>query len=59
MALTLPKAVKLSTTDLQRGAIETFVQESSIPDRLPMLTIQATATHTTRKPRFLASSSVR
>ncbi|MFF7689721.1 major capsid protein [Streptomyces syringium] len=40
MALTLPEAAKLSTTDLQRGVIETFVQESSILDRLPMLTIQ-------------------
>ncbi|MEU5429035.1 major capsid protein [Streptomyces olivoreticuli] len=40
MALTLPEAAKLSTTDLQRGVVETFVQESSILDRLPMLTIQ-------------------
>ncbi len=40
MALTLPEAAKLSTTDLQRGVIETFVQESSILDRLPLLTIQ-------------------
>ncbi|MET9147307.1 major capsid protein [Streptomyces sp. NPDC004042] len=40
MALTLPEAAKLSTTDLQRGVIETFVQESSILDRIPLLTIQ-------------------
>ncbi|MFD9629788.1 major capsid protein [Streptomyces violascens] len=40
MALTLPEAAKLSTTDLQRGVIETFVQESSILDRLPLLTIE-------------------
>ncbi|MEW2034899.1 major capsid protein [Streptomyces roseifaciens] len=40
MALTLSEAAKLSTTDLQRGVIETFVQESSILDRIPMLTIQ-------------------
>ncbi|MFG3349217.1 major capsid protein [Streptomyces sp. NPDC048018] len=40
MALTLPEAAKLSNTDLQRGVIETFVQESSILDRLPLLTIE-------------------
>ncbi|MFJ9207501.1 major capsid protein [Streptomyces sp. NPDC102264] len=40
MALTLPEAAKLSTTDLQKGVIETFVQESSILDRLPLLTIE-------------------
>ncbi|MER5304584.1 major capsid protein [Streptomyces lasiicapitis] len=40
MALTLPEAAKLSTTELQRGVIETFVQESSILDRLPLLTIE-------------------
>ncbi|MEU3060655.1 major capsid protein [Streptomyces subrutilus] len=40
MAITLPEAAKLSTTDLQRGVIETFVQESSILDRLPLLTIE-------------------
>ncbi|MFF3210548.1 major capsid protein [Streptomyces sp. NPDC002886] len=43
MALTLPEAAKLSTTDLQRGVIETFVQESSILDRIPLLTIQGNA----------------
>ncbi|WAL73106.1 hypothetical protein OU787_17295 [Kitasatospora sp. YST-16] len=39
MALTLPEAAKLSTTDLQAGVIETFVQESSVLDRIPFLTI--------------------
>ncbi|MEV7358278.1 major capsid protein [Kitasatospora sp. NPDC091276] len=43
MALTLAEAAKLSTTDLQRGVIETFVQESSILDRIPMLTIEGNA----------------
>ncbi|MFJ1895912.1 major capsid protein [Streptomyces sp. NPDC088115] len=43
MALTLPEAAKLSTTDLQRGVIETFVQESSILDRLPLLSIEGNA----------------
>ncbi|MBC3987835.1 hypothetical protein H8N00_02705 [Streptomyces sp. AC563] len=43
MALTLPEAAKLSTTDLQRGVIETFVQESSILDRLPLLPIEGNA----------------
>ncbi|QDY79789.1 major capsid protein [Streptomyces qinzhouensis] len=40
MALTLPEAAKLSTDELQRGVIETFVQESSILDRIPLLTIE-------------------
>ncbi|WP_030677700.1 major capsid protein [Streptomyces sp. NRRL B-1347] len=40
MALTLAEAAKLSTTDLQRGVVETFVQESSILDRIPLLTIE-------------------
>ncbi|MER8067188.1 major capsid protein [Streptomyces sp. NPDC094034] len=40
MALTLAEAAKLSTDDLQRGVIETFVQESSILDRIPLLTIE-------------------
>ncbi|MFJ5889939.1 major capsid protein [Streptomyces californicus] len=43
MALTLPEAAKLSATDLQRGVIETFVQESSILDRLPLLPIEGNA----------------
>ncbi|EFL01592.1 major structural phage protein [Streptomyces sp. SPB78] len=43
MAVTLPEAAKLSTTQLQRGVIETFVQESSILDRIPFLTIEGNA----------------
>lgn len=43
MALTLPEAAKLSETDLQRGVIETFVQESPVLDRIPFLTIQGNA----------------
>ncbi|MFI1099792.1 major capsid protein [Streptomyces melanogenes] len=43
MALSLAEASKLSTTDLQRGVIETFVQESPILDRLPLMTIQGNA----------------
>ncbi|KPC70412.1 Major structural phage protein, partial [Streptomyces sp. NRRL F-6602] len=43
MAVTLPEAAKLSTTQLQRGVVETFVQESSILDRIPFLTIEGNA----------------
>lgn len=43
MAVTLAEAAKLSTTQLQRGVIETFVQESSILDRLPLMTIEGNA----------------
>ncbi|MEY2249313.1 major capsid protein [Streptomyces sp. BF23-18] len=43
MAVTLVEAAKLSTTNLQRGVIETFVQESSILDRIPFLTIEGNA----------------
>ncbi|MER5862199.1 major capsid protein [Kitasatospora sp. NPDC002040] len=43
MAISLAEAAKLSTTDLQRGVIETFVQESSILDRIPFLTIEGNA----------------
>ncbi|MFJ3084995.1 major capsid protein [Streptomyces sp. NPDC086838] len=43
MAVTLVEAAKLSTTQLQRGVIETFVQESSILDRIPFMTIQGNA----------------
>jgi hypothetical protein len=41
--LTLADAAKLSTDDLQRGVLETFVQESSVLDRIPFLTIQGNA----------------
>jgi hypothetical protein len=43
MALTLPEAAKLSENDLQRGVIETFVQESPVLDRIPFLTIEGNA----------------
>ncbi|WP_108934481.1 major capsid protein [Streptomyces ardesiacus] len=43
MALTLPEAAKLSQDDLQRGVLEVFVQESSILDRIPFLTIEGNA----------------
>lgn len=38
--LTLVEAAKLSQDDLQRGVLETFVQESPILDRIPFMTIQ-------------------
>lgn len=40
MAVTLSEAAKLSQDDLQRGVIETFVLESVILDRLPLLPIE-------------------
>ncbi|WP_158881982.1 major capsid protein [Amycolatopsis anabasis] len=43
MALTLSEAAKLSTDDLQRGVLETFVQASPVLDRIPFLTIQGNA----------------
>jgi hypothetical protein len=43
MALTLAEAAKLSEDDLQRGVLETFVQESSVLDRIPFLTIEGNA----------------
>lgn len=43
MALTLVESAKLSENDLQRGVIETFVQESVILDRIPFMTIQGNA----------------
>lgn len=43
MPLTLVEAAKLSQDDLQRGVLETFVQESSVLDRIPFLTIQGNA----------------
>jgi hypothetical protein len=43
MALTLAQAALLSQNSLQRGVIETFVQESPVLDRLPLLTIQGNA----------------
>lgn len=43
MALTLAEAAKLSQTSLQRGVIETFVQESSVLDRMPLMQIEGNA----------------
>jgi hypothetical protein len=43
MSLTLAQAAPLSTDDLQRGVVETFVQESPVLDRLPLLPIQGNA----------------
>lgn len=43
MPLTLAEAAKLSQDDLQRGVLETFVQESPVLDRIPFLTIQGNA----------------
>ncbi|MBF4549242.1 major capsid protein [Pseudoclavibacter sp. VKM Ac-2888] len=43
MAVTLPQAAVLSENDLQRGVIETFVQESSVLDRLPLMPIEGNA----------------
>lgn len=43
MAVTLAEAAVLSQDNLQRGVIETFVQESVILDRLPLLPIQGNA----------------
>ena len=42
-AVSLAEAAKLSQDDLQRGVLETFVQESVVLDRLPFLTIQGNA----------------
>jgi hypothetical protein len=43
MAVTLAQAAVLSQDSLQRGVIETFVQESPVLDRLPLLPIQGNA----------------
>lgn len=43
MAVTLAQAAVLSQDDLQRGVIETFVQEAVVLDRIPLLTIQGNA----------------
>jgi len=43
MAVTLAQAALLSTNQLQRGVIETFVQESPVLDRLPLLEIEGNA----------------
>lgn len=43
MAITLIEAAKLSRDDLQRGVIETFVQNSPLLDRIPLLEIEGNA----------------
>lgn len=43
MAVTLAQAALLSQNDLQRGVIETFVQESPVLDRLPLMNIEGNA----------------
>ncbi|WP_371031264.1 major capsid protein [Pseudoclavibacter sp. JSM 162008] len=43
MAVTLAQAATLSTTPLQQGVIELFVQESPVLDRLPLMEIQGNA----------------
>jgi hypothetical protein len=43
MAVTLAEAAPLSQNDLQRGVIETFVQESPVLDRLPLMTVEGNA----------------
>lgn len=43
MAQTLAQAALLSQNDLQRGVVETFVIESVVLDRIPLLTIQGNA----------------
>ena len=43
MALTLAESAKLSQSYLQRGVLETFVQASTVLDRIPFMTIQGNA----------------
>lgn len=43
MAVTLAESALLSQDDLQRGVLETFVQESVVLDRIPFLSIQGNA----------------
>lgn len=43
MAVTLPQAATLSQNNLQRGVIETFIQESVVLDRLPLMPIEGNA----------------
>jgi hypothetical protein len=43
MALTLVQAAKLSNTALQRGVIQTFVNNSVVLDRLPLMNISGNA----------------
>lgn len=43
MSLTLSESAKLTHDQLQRGVIETFVQESPILDRLPLVQVEGSA----------------
>jgi hypothetical protein len=43
MAVTLAQAAVLSDNDLQRGVLETFVQESPLLDRIPLMPIEGNA----------------
>jgi hypothetical protein len=43
MAVTLVQAALLSQNDLQRGVVETFIQESKVLDRIPLLPVQGNA----------------
>lgn len=42
-ALTLVEAAKLSQSDLQRGVVETFILESVVLDRIPLMPIEGNA----------------
>src|SRR5688500_5723714 len=42
-AVTLVQAALLSQNDLQRGVLETFVQESRVLDRIPLMDIEGNA----------------
>ena len=57
MALTLAESAKLSLDMLQRGVIETIIEESPVFDWLPFITVGGTASSTTRKPPFQAPAS--
>lgn len=43
MAISLAESALLSRDDLQRGVVETFIQESIVLDRIPFLTIEGNA----------------
>lgn len=43
MAVSLAQSALLSHDDLQRGVVETFVQESTVLDRIPLLAINGNA----------------
>lgn len=43
MAVTLAQAATLSTNEIQRGVIETFVENSPVLDRLPLMDIEGNA----------------